>query len=132
MQCSVKNISDHYKLLSTVTYYLRLLHTIFDVYILLSTAICYFRPLHTTFSFTWLWFLRICGLKARLEFSIYLLALIQFWFFCSSIVSSVNFNYPYENAALLELLRCWKCEPFFTLHYKCYAKETSKPTIYVN
>ena len=35
---------------------------------------------------------RVCGLKASLEFSINLLALIQFCFYCSSMVSSINFN----------------------------------------
>ena len=35
------------------------------------------------------------GLKARLDFNINLLASIQFCFFCSSMVSSVNFNVPF-------------------------------------
>ena len=88
-------------LLSTPIYY-------FCDYVLLLTAIDYFRWLYFTFHGQILPlalpdcdFIRIqdfpaissiCGLKARLEFSINFLALIQFCVFCSSIISSINFN----------------------------------------
>ena len=48
----------------------------------------------------------ICGLKARFELNINLLTLIQFYFFCSSVVSSVNLIHRFENAVLLEILNC--------------------------
>ena len=97
---------DRYKLLSTAMYYFRQTYTDFDGYILLWL-------LYTTLNFTWLWFCKNPGhtynfphlwIKARFEFNITLLALIQFCFFCSSIVSSINFNSPF-----------WKC---------CFVKNT--------
>ena len=105
-----------YTLLSTGIYYFRQVYTIFNGYILLSTL------------FTWLWFCknqilsckpRICGLKPRLEFNIILLTLLQLHFFCSSIVSYINFNSP--------IWKCWKCEIFFALRCKWFARETSNP-----
>ena len=92
-------------------YYFRPLYTTYSGYILLSAALCYFRRLYITFDGYVLllalpdcdlvriqYFIRISrtyGLKARLDFNINLLALIQFCFFCSSMVSSINFNAPF-------------------------------------
>ena len=82
-------------------YYFRLLYTTYGGYILLSTAIYYFRRLYTTFSLPDCDFVRIqdfitisrtYGLKALLDLNINLLVLIQFCFFCTSMVSSINFN----------------------------------------
>ena len=80
-------------------YYFRRLYTTYGGYILLSTAIYYFRRLYITFDGYILHlalpdcdFVRIqdfftishtYGLKARHDFNINLLALIQFCFFCS-------------------------------------------------
>ena len=69
-------------------YYLRRLYTTFDGYILLlALPECDFVRAQD--------FVKIShtyGLKARLDFNINLLALIQVCFFCSSMVSSVDFN----------------------------------------
>ena len=89
-------------------YYFRQLYTAFGGYILLSTAIYYFRQLCITFDGCILLLALpdcdlvriqyfpaislICGLKARLEFNINLLVLIQFRFFCSSMVFSIHFK----------------------------------------
>ena len=78
---------------------------------LLSTAIYYFRQLYTNFNGYILLlalpdsdFLRIedflaiyraYELKTRMEFSINLLAIIQFCFFYSSMVSSMIFSVPF-------------------------------------
>ena len=79
----------------------------------------------------------ICGLKARIEFNINLLALIYFCFFCGSMkfsvvqcslmyftvvkcswmVSSINFNSTFS--------KCWKCESFFNLRCKPNRHNTS-------
>ena len=111
--CSVwlKKIFDNCKLFSTAIYYLWGPYTTLDSYILLPAAIYYFGWLYVTFDGCILLlalldcdFIRIqdfitnsrtYGLKARLDFSINLLALIQFCFFCSSMVSSINFNAPF-------------------------------------
>ena len=95
----------------TAIYYFRRLYTTYGGYILLSTAIYYFRRLYITFDGYILLlalpdcdFVRIqdfitisctLGLKARLDLNINLLVLIQFCFFCSSMVSSINFNVPF-------------------------------------
>ena len=92
-------------------YYFRRLYTTYGGYILLSTAIYNFRQLYITFNgYILLLALPDCdfirmqdfitisctyGLKARLDFNINLLALISFCFFCSSMVSSINFNAPF-------------------------------------
>ena len=133
MQCSVINIFwplyttfDGYILLSVAIYYFRqlyttfgghvLLSTTFGGYILLLTAIQYFRRLNTTFSFTFCnfetiqYFPAICGLKTGLEFNINLLALIQFWFFCSSMASSINFNSLFWKCCFIrntQMLKMW-------------------------
>ena len=114
MQSSLINIFVHYKLLLTAIYYLRRPYTTLDGYILLTATIYYFRLLYITFhgsilllTLTDCYCVRIqnflansrtYGLKARLEFNISLLALIQFCFFWSLMVSSMNFNIPF-----------WKC-----------------------
>ena len=82
---------DGYILLSAAIYYFRRLHITFDGYILLlALPDCYFVRTQDfiTISHTY-------GLKARLDFNINLLALTQFWFFCSSVVSSINFKAPF-------------------------------------
>ena len=93
-------------------YYFRRLCTTYGGYILLSTAMYYFRRLYiiTFDGYILLLALPDCdfvriqdfitisrtyGLKARLDFNINLLALIQFCFFCSSVVYSINFNVPF-------------------------------------
>ena len=92
-------------------YYFRRLYTTYGGYILLSVAIFYFRRLYITFGGyilllalpdcdfvriqDFITISRLYGLKARLDFNINLLALIQFCFFCSSMVSSINFNAPF-------------------------------------
>ena len=99
---------------------MRCLYTVFG-YKHFLTNINYFRQLYVTFDGyililalpdwdfvkiqDFLAISRICGLKARLEFNINLLALIQFCLFCSSLVSSINSIYPFENAVLLEILK---------------------------
>ena len=107
-------------------YYFRLLYTTYGGYTLVSTAIYYFRRLYTTFDGYMLLlalpdcdFVRIqdflaiyrtYGLKAKLEFNIYLLALIQFCFFCSSMVSSINVNVPFWKFCFIrntQMLQMW-------------------------
>ena len=100
-----------YKYFLTSINYFRQLYTIYGAHILIWTAIYYLRWLYTTFdSYILLLTLPDCdfvriqdfitisciyGLKARLDFNINLLALIQFCFFCSSMVSSIIFNVPF-------------------------------------
>ena len=124
--CSVKleTLFDHYKLLLTAIYYFRRRYTTFDCYISHSTAIYYFRRLYTTFSFTLLYFARIqvfpeisflCELNARLEFNINLLALIQFSFFCNSMVSPVKFNLLFWKRCFIrntQMLKMWNFQAF--------------------
>ena len=90
-----------YILLSTTIYYFRRLYTTFDGHILLSVAIYYLQRYILFLALPDCDFVRIqdvpvilciCELKARFEFNINLLALIQFCFFCSSMVSSIDFN----------------------------------------
>ena len=113
-------------LLSTAIYYFWRLYTTFDGYILLLTAIYYIRWLYITFgsyilllALLYCDFARmlvfpaisfICGLNTRLEFNINLLALIQFYFFCSSVVSHVNFNLPFWKRCFIrstQMLKMW-------------------------
>ena len=117
MQCSVINvfwplqtIFDSYVLSMVAIYYFRWPYTTYG-FTLLSAAIYYFWRLYITFDGYILLlalpdcdFVRIqdfitisCtyGLKARLDFNINLLGLIQFCFFSSSMVSSINFNAPF-------------------------------------
>ena len=105
MQC-LYTVFGYKHFLTTINYLRRLYttlrqpYTILDGYILLSAAMYYFRRLYTTFSFTWLWFWKnprlycnfhICGLKARLEFNINLLAWIQFCFSFAVIRQKISF-----------------------------------------
>ena len=97
----------------------RRLYTAFGGHILLSTAIYYYRRLFNTSSYTLLQNARIqvfpsiphiCAIKARLEFNINFLALIQFCFFCTSLVSSINFNLLFWKYSLIrntQMLKMW-------------------------
>ena len=101
-------------------------NTFFDGYILLLVAIYYFWRLYTKFDgYILLLALRycdytriqvfpaisfICGLNNRLEFSSNLSALIQFCFFCSSVVSHVNFILPFWKRCFIkstQMLKMW-------------------------
>ena len=106
MQCLYAVLG--YKHFLTPINYFRQLYTSYGGHILLTAAIYYFRRLHITFNGyilllalpdsdfvriqDFLAISRIHGLKAMLEFIINFLALIQFCLFCSSMVSSINFN----------------------------------------
>ena len=82
---------DGYILLTAAIYYFRRLYITFDGYILLlALPDCDFVRIQDFITIS-----RTYGLKARLDFNINLLALIQFCFFCSSVVSSINFNAPF-------------------------------------
>ena len=106
--------------------YFRRLHTTHSSYILLLTTIYYYRQPYITFNGYILllalpdcdfariqYFLvtsRIFEWKARLEFNVNLLALIQFCFFCSSMVSSINFNIPFWKCCFIrntQMLKMW-------------------------
>ena len=139
MQCLYAvlwTLFDYYKLLSSAIYYFRrsyttfgghiLLSTPFGRYILLLTAIYYFRRVYTTFDGYILLlalsdfdFVRIqdfpavssvMDLKVRPKFNINSWALIQFCFYCSSMVSSINFNLPFWKCCFLrntQMLKMW-------------------------
>ena len=113
-------------LLSTAIYCFWRPYTTFDGYILLLAAICHIRRLYITFdgyilllALLYCNFARIqvfpaisflCGLNTRLEFNINLLALIQFSFFCNSMVSPVNFNSPFWKRCFIrntQMLKMW-------------------------
>ena len=113
-------------LLATVIYYFWRPYTTFDGYILLLTAIYHIRGLYITFdgyilllALRYCDFARIqvfpaisflCELKTRLEFNINLLALIQFSFFCNSMVSPVNFSLPFWKRCFIrntQMLKMW-------------------------
>ena len=73
-------------------YYFRRLYITFDGYILLlALPDCDFVRIQDFITIS-----RTYGLKAKLDFNMNLLALIQFFFFRSSVVSSINFNTPFE------------------------------------
>ena len=94
-----------------VIYYFRRLYTTYGGYVLLLTIIYYFRRLYITFDGyilllalpdcdfvrirDFITIARTYSLKARLDFNINLITLIQFYYFCSSMVSSVNFKVPF-------------------------------------
>ena len=91
-------IYDSHILLQTAIYYLQWLYTTFDGYTLLSTVIYYFQLLPGCDFVRIQDFITISctsGLKGRLDFNINLLALMQFCFFCSSVVSSIDLNVPF-------------------------------------
>ena len=130
-----------YVLFMAAIYYFRRLYTTYGGYILLSVAAYYFRRIYVTFDGYMLllalpdcdfvriqYFITISrtyGLQARLDFNINLLALIQFFFFCSSML-------PFKNSVLLEIIKCWNCEILFALRYDWFARQLSKPTICIN
>ena len=75
----------------SVIYYFRRLYITFDVYILLLAL----PDCDIVRTQDFLEIFHTYGLKDRLEFNINLLALIQFCFFRSSMVSSINVNVPF-------------------------------------
>ena len=82
---------DGYILLTAAIYYFRLLNITFDGYILLlALPDSDFVRIQDFITIS-----RTYGLKARLDFNIGLLALMQFCFFCSSMVSFIDFNAPF-------------------------------------
>ena len=120
---------DHYKLLLTPVYYFRQPYTTFYGYVLLLAVIYYFPRLYITFDgYILLLALRysnfariqvfpaicfLCGLNTRLELFINLLALIQFSFFCNSVVSPINFNLPFWKRCFIrntEMLKMWNVQ----------------------
>ena len=111
--------------LITISYFWRL-YTTFGGHILLLTPICQICWPYITFdgyilllALRYCNFARIqvflaisflCGLNTRLEFNINLLALIQFNFFCNSMVSPVNFNLPFSKRCFIrntQMLKMW-------------------------
>ena len=131
---------DGYILLSTAASYFRRLFTSFDCYILLSTAIYYFRSYILLLALTDCDFIRtqdfsaiprICGIKARLKASqaIILLPLIQFYFFCTSMVSSINLNWPFWKCCFFGNIRMLKKWNFFTLRCKWFTRKAWKAII---
>ena len=116
--CSVKlqTFFDHYKLLSTAMYYFWHPYTTFDGYRLLLTAIYDIWRLYITFDSYILLLLYLptisflCGLNTRLEFNINLLALMQFGFFCHSMVSPLTFNLPFWKRCFIrnnQMIKMW-------------------------
>ena len=111
--------------LTTINYFWRL-YTTLDGYILLAAAICYFRQLYTTFNGyilllalpdsdfvriqDFLAIYRTYELQNRLEFSINWLTIMQFYFFCSSMVSSIIFSAPFWKCCFIrntQMLKMW-------------------------
>ena len=118
-----------YKHFLTTINYFRRPYTTFDGYILLLTAIYHIRRLYNTFdgyilllALSYCNFARIqvfpaicflCGLNTRLEFNINLLALIQFSFFCNSMVSPVKFNLLFWKRCFIrntQMLKMWNLQ----------------------
>ena len=82
---------DGYMLLTAAIYYFGQLYVTFDGYILLlALPDCDFIRIQDFITIS-----RTYGLKARLDFNINLLALIQFCIFCSLMVSFINLNAPF-------------------------------------
>ena len=115
----------------TAIYYFRRPYTTFDGYILLLTAIYHIRRLYITFDgYILLLALRYCDFariqvfpaisfpcewNTRLEFNINLLALIQFSFFCNSMVSPVKFNLLFWKRCFIrntQMLKMWNFQAF--------------------
>ena len=98
--------SDGYILLLTAIYHIWRLCITFDGYILLlALRYCNFARIQVFLAISFL-----CGLNTRLEFNINLLALIQFNFFCNSMVSPVNFNLPFSKRCFIrntQMLKMW-------------------------
>ena len=115
----------------TAIYYFRQPYTTFNGYIVLLTAIYHIRRQYITFDDCMLLlalrycdFARIqvfpaisflCELNTRLEFNINLLALIQFSFFCNSMVSPVNFSLPFWKRCFIRNTQTLKMWNFQTL-----------------
>ena len=127
--------------LSTAIYYFWRLYTTFGGYMLLLTAIYYIRRLYITFdvyilllALPYCDFVRIqvfpaisfiCWLNTRLEFKSNLLALIQFCFFCSSVVSHVNFNLPFWKRCFIritQMLKMWNYQVLKKADLQSWAK----------
>ena len=98
--------SDGYILLLMAIYHIWRLCITFDGYILLlALRYCNFARIQVFLAISFL-----CGLNTRLEFNINLLALIQFNFFCNSMVSPVNFNLPFSKRCFIrntQMLKMW-------------------------
>ena len=119
---------DGYILLTAAIYYFRLPYTAYSAYILILMTIYYFRRLYIIFDvYILLLSLPDCGfvriqnflaislvywIKATPECSINLLALIHFCFFCSSMVSSTNFNVPFWKCCLISNTQMLKMRTF--------------------
>ena len=115
-------------LLSAVVYYFRRLYIIFDSYILLLTLPDYdFVRMQDFIAIS-----HTYGLKLRLDFNINILVLKRFCFFCSSTVSSINFNASFGKFCFIrntQMLEMWN---FVHLRYKWFARQASKPAKYIN
>ena len=102
---------DGYILLLTAIYHIRWIYITFDGYILLLASRYYnFARIQVFPAISFLF-----GLNTRLEFNINLLALIQFNFFCSSMVSPVNFNLPFWKRCFIrntQMLKMWNFQAF--------------------
>ena len=100
-----------YILLLTAIYRIRRLYITFDSYILrLALRYCSFARIHVFPAISFL-----CGLNTRLEFNINLLALIQFSFFCNSVVSPVNFNLHFWKSCFIRNTQILKIRNFQAL-----------------
>ena len=112
---------DGYMLLLTTIYYIRRLYITFDVYILLlALPYCDFVRIQVFAAISF-----ICGLNIRLEFKSNLLALIQFCFFCSSMVSHVNFNLPFWKRFFIritQILKMWNYQVLKKADLQSWAK----------
>ena len=125
MWCLYAVLGYKHFLITIKTYFWRL-YTTFDGHKLLSMAIYYFWLLYITFVgyILPLAFARIqvfpaisflCGLNTTLEFNINFLALIQFSFFCNSVVSPVNFSLPFWKRCFIRNTQTLKMWNFQTL-----------------
>ena len=92
--------------LLTAIYHIRRLYITFDGYILLlALRYCGFTRIEVFHAISFL-----CGLNARLEFNINLLALIQFSFFCNPIVFPANSNLSFWKGCFIrntQMLNMW-------------------------
>ena len=100
---------DGFILLLTTIYHIRRLYIAFDSYrlflLLLPLGYCDFARIQVFPAISFL-----CGLNTRLEFNINLLALIQFSFFCNSMVSPVKFNLLFWKRCFIrntQMLKMW-------------------------
>ena len=95
-------------LLLTAIYYIRRLYITFDGCILhLALRYCDFPRIQVFPAISFL-----CELNTRLEFNINLFALIQFSFFCNSMVSPVNFSLLFSKRCFIRNTQMQKCEIF--------------------